>query len=450
MDDHRHSRFDPDRRRLLRCGLTGTAALGLSTLLAPSTGRAGVAGRRLGKPRGVHVSFSEDPATTRTVTWFTDSLIDPGSHLRYVVAGEPPREIRGEATKLPGVMGLVHRATMRGLPPGRAVRYQVGSPAGGWSPMIELRPWHADSLSFTHFGDHGTKNTSIANTLGVLERRPDLHLLAGDLSYANGDQAVWDTWFRQIEPLAARLPLMTAPGNHENEDFPWGSRAYRHRLTQPGEGSFYAFDLGRVHFLVLSAGAFFATDRDTLAEELLFAARDLAEAAERRADGELDFLVVLQHFTIWTDQAGRAPNDPALVALEEPLLVRHGVDLVMAGHDHFYQRSHPMAFGQQDPAGYVQVTNGCGGQSLRGYERPPQPWSAFILDPPRYCFTEYRLQGRTLIGRTFATDGPGDSEEVDTFRIEARSPAARGAAVRPAASLAELRDDVYKRRLRRA
>ena len=148
--------------------------------------------------------------------------------------------------------------------------------------------------------------------------------------------------------------------------------------------------------------------------------------------------MVLQHFTLWTDQLGRAPNDPTLVLLEEPLLVRHRVDLVMVGHDHFYQRSQPMAFGRPDARrGYVQIINGCGGQSLRQISRPAQPWSAIVLDPPRYCFTEYELDGLTLAGRTIASDG-AEPAEVDRFAIAARPAWQRRAAARPVARLAQL------------
>ncbi|MCL4420051.1 hypothetical protein M1146_08300 [Patescibacteria group bacterium] len=54
---------------------------------------------------------------------------------------------------------------------------------------------------------------------------------SGDLSYANGEQPIWDTyiifslcsisflifkrWQRNLQPLASRVPYMVTVGNHE-------------------------------------------------------------------------------------------------------------------------------------------------------------------------------------------------------------------------------------------
>src|SRR5687767_8686334 len=81
----------------------------------------------------------------------------------------------------------------------------------------------------------------------------------------------------------------------------------------------------------------------------------------RRAAGKIDFLAVVQHYTTWSDERFRRPNNPTLVRLEEDMLVRYGVDLLVNGHDHGYQRSVPFAFGVPDPTGYVQVATGVGG-----------------------------------------------------------------------------------------
>ncbi|WP_373092228.1 hypothetical protein [Zhongshania sp.] len=59
----------------------------------------------------------------------------------------------------------------------------------------------------------------------------DQAMLAGDLSYANGDQPIWDLWFEQMQPLLARRITMAAPGNHEQKDF--GGDTFKNRFTHP-------------------------------------------------------------------------------------------------------------------------------------------------------------------------------------------------------------------------
>ncbi|PNH01308.1 putative inactive purple acid phosphatase 27, partial [Tetrabaena socialis] len=46
---------------------------------------------------------------------------------------------------------------------------------------------------------------------------PSLLLHNGDISYARGYGPSWDNFMHQIAPLAARLPVMVAPGNHERD-----------------------------------------------------------------------------------------------------------------------------------------------------------------------------------------------------------------------------------------
>lgn len=431
------------RRRLLQAGLAGSGLLWLPTL--PGCG--GNGGRSNpgpgpvpdNSPRGIHVSFTDDPHSSRTVTWFTDGLNDSGTVLEFdqPAAGmsaadvqSPPFAGRAEGSteQTFGVEVLTHRATMTGLDPALPIRYRVGD-GTRWSQAYVLSPASTGRFRFGHFGDHGLSEYSRLTVQRVLERSPDFFVLAGDLSYANGDQPVWDQYFDLLEPLAAQVPMMAAAGNHEDEDN--GGLGYKSRTSHPGSGTFYSFDYNNVHFLVSTAGALISDG--TLPEELLTIELDLAQAAVRRAAGEIDFIVVVQHFTIWTDEDGRSPANPTLVALEENILVRYGVDLLLDGHDHEYQRSHPMAFGLQNPLGYVQVVNGNGGVGIRSFSGQ-QNWSAAQL--LRYGFTEYEVDGPVIRATAYALADPGQPalaqpEIMDQFEIAARPRLARREFVHP-------------------
>jgi len=261
----------------------------------------------------------------------------------------------------------------------------------------------------------------MATTRLLREHDPDLVLFAGDLAYADGKQPVWDTWFGQIEPLVAERPMMAAPGNHENKDF--GGDAFKNRLSHPGAESFYGFDVGNVAFVVSTAGVFLSDG--SLLQELVELERLLASAAARRAAGEVDFVCVMQHYPLWTDHDSRGPLNPSLVLAEEHTLQRHQVDLLLVGHDHFYERSAPMAYGQviTTPGlgrqGYVQVISGGGGKSLYDFvpEGAFQSWS--VEHARRFSTVLYEVDGRTLRGRAVATDRPG-GEVLDTFTLGAR------------------------------
>ncbi|MEQ9546386.1 MAG: metallophosphoesterase family protein [Marinobacter sp.] len=344
-------------------------------------------------PRGIHASITGDPHTSRTITWFTDGEESPQSYVRYTqdstifdAQGNPkiPLEhsVTSEESDTFGVPAKTHRATLSALDPDRSVFYQVGSDTGGWSRIYTLRPIPKEQWTFVHYGDQGTTENAQKLHNELIKHKLDLCLIAGDLSYADGDQPIWDLWFDQNEPLLANTVTLAAPGNHENKDgsLRESAGAFKNRLSHPqpdisvmasNPGStFYSFDVNRIHFLVSSAGA--VIEDFSLPEELLNMEVDLSKAAIRRLAGEIDFIVVIQHYPIWTDQEGRSPANFTLVSLQEQILVRYGVDLLLVGHDHVYQRSAPMSYGRKDPNGYVQVLAGTGGVSVRLFDESPR------------------------------------------------------------------------------
>lgn len=439
------------RRHLLK-GLGATGAGLLLNGCLPQGGRSSRAlameGADLALPRGLHVSLDDDSHTTRSLTWFTDGAEAPASWLEFdTVTPQMSAEdvqsmplsmrVAADADPTFGVEAVTHRATARDIDPDAPFRYRVGSPDGGWSPVHVVKPSPRDTWRFVHFGDHGITHRSQQLTQQLRREPHDLLLIAGDLSYADGNQPIWDEWFGINEPLLSRVPMMCGPGNHEEKDDT--GAAFKNRFTHPNPltsnifggnpgSTFYSFDYNRVHFLVTTAGALIGDL--TLPEELLAIETDLALAAARRAAGQIDFIFVVQHFTIWTDQIGRGPANPTLVALEENIMLRYGVDALLVGHDHIYQRSVPMALGLPNPLGYVQVTVGTGGQSIRLFEEGErQRWSA--ADFIGVGYTRFEVDGTTVRGEyvgvppvDLSDEGrqntQGDFAVVDQFTIEAK------------------------------
>merc|ERR1712060_548312 len=64
----------------------------------------------------------------------------------------------------------------------------------------------------------------------------------------------------------------------------------------------------------------------------------------------------------------------------EELFHKHGVDLVLNGHVHSYERSHPVYKHKNDPCGAVHVVIGDAGNyegPAIGWKEPQPSWSAF-------------------------------------------------------------------------
>lgn len=373
--------------------------------------------RAAGAPRGVHIAFGADPTTTATIAWFTDGTTDPGSIVEYGTDDRLGQRVSGSAMPAPRVDALVHEATLSHLPPGKPVFYRAGSDEGGWTPVRSFRtaPVAPASFHFDVMSDHGTSVRSRITTADVIDDDPDFVVMAGDLSYANNQTAIWDQWFNEIEPLASTRAVMVAPGNHdtdigENGD---GSASYRARFALPGRELFYSYDYGRVHFLVMHTTTLAAVRESVLADEIAFAEQDLNAAAARRDAGALDFLVVVQHHPLFGSMAnaGAAADymerrqNTAWITMEEQMLHRYNVDLLIAGHNHHYERSYPMLYGRptttepvayKDPTGLMQMISGGAGSSTYAFVDPNDvgPWSA--VRAKSYHYVSVTVTGKTM------------------------------------------------------
>lgn len=454
---------DPTRRRVLQAGASALmlpllTACGSSDTASSAAACVPTSPAAAAKPpRGLHVSWTADPHTTRTVTWFTDGNDDPGSVIEYgpvangmsaceIEQAPFPHRAEGKAHATYGVEALTHIATATGIDDALPLRYRIGSEQG-WSQVRILPAASREAFRFCHFGDHAQSDASRAVLAGVQKRAPDFLWIAGDLSYANGNQPLWDSYFDMLDPVASRLPVMACPGNHEYKD--GNGDGYRTRFAQPGKGTYYGFDYNNVHFCVSTGGSLLGglAEAPDLLVELAALERDLADAARRRANGEIDFIIFVQHYTVWTNNEGREPANVSLVLLEEGMLLRHGVDLLVVGHDHIYERSKPMGRGRPREGGYVQITQGGGGQSLYRLIDDLAEWSAFAT--VRHGFTEYIVDGKTIRGTTYAVDSAqnellpnGELEIIDTFEISARGTEARAGFLNQAKSLESLDVDL--------
>jgi hypothetical protein len=149
---------------------------------------------------------------------------------------------------------------------------------------------------------------------------------------------------------------MPCPGNHENElgNGPIGYQAYQTyfsvpeaaRQTELTRGLWYAFTAGSVRVVSIANDDIVYQDGgDSYVRGYSQGAQKAwleAELAHARANPAIDWIVVCMHqVAISTvDQF----NGADLGIREEwvPLFDRHGVDLVLCGHEHHYERSHPI------------------------------------------------------------------------------------------------------------
>jgi hypothetical protein len=209
---------------------------------------------------------------------------------------------------------------------------------------------------------------------------PLFHLLNGDLCYANVSDdpvATWRSFFNNNMRSARNRPWMPAAGNHEVEvgNGPLGFDSYQTRFDLPDAGEdwglralWYWFRVGQVAVVSLNnddvcvqAGSFSKYRLDHLSADnhnrndyvrgysagaqKAWLGRTLAEI---RADRSIDWLVVCMH-QVAMSSAHFNGADLGIRQEWMPLFDRYGVDLVLAGHEHHFERSHAVRGADSGP-----------------------------------------------------------------------------------------------------
>jgi|GEM_PF-752301 len=292
-------------------------------------------------PSQVRLAFGDDPSTSVRIMWQTREATET-----VVEYGETPslgQVAYGHLVTYSLQTGVLHEVTLTGLHPGALCYYRVGNPNAGFSAVYTFRtaPQRPTAFTFTASGDDGTSTAARQNIQNVLMHNPAFHLHLGDLSYANGVQSIWDTYLNQIEPLTSRIPMMITLGNHEWEDeVGIGYEAVLARFAMPGENNYnvnYVFDYGNVRFIAFNSDWYerSSASRTAMRQWLGTVLNDT------RANPCIRWVIVFQHHPLFGSEARRGYNTLLINALQ-PLFDQYKVDLVLQGHDHFYERTYPL------------------------------------------------------------------------------------------------------------
>jgi len=142
-----------------------------------------------------------------------------------------------------------------------------------------------------------------------------------------------------VQDFLARRPIMLANGNHDALSVNYLAQFAFPQEQSPGEigqgEEWYSFDYGNAHFVFLNDTVL---DSGVLGnEERVWLDADLA-AVDRT---KIDWIFVIHHRPMYTCQSTHRP-DTSLRANWQPVFDRYGVDFVIAGHNHVYERSAPI------------------------------------------------------------------------------------------------------------
>lgn len=189
-----------------------------------------------------------------------------------------------------------------------------------------------ENFSFAAAGDFGCSANTQSTVKNIQSKDPKIVLALGDLSY----HSTADCWFDMMSPIKSKL--MITLGYHDVEDGQAKMNQYLNSFNL--EKPFYSYDYNKVHFLIMSAKSSYNKNSD----QYNFVVEDLKKAAENET---VNWIVVSSYGPPYTSPS----EHTAFKQLREvyhPIFDKYGVDLVLGGHNHNYQRTYPLTYNPND------------------------------------------------------------------------------------------------------
>jgi hypothetical protein len=382
-------------------------------------------------PGRVMLSYTDDPASSVTVTW-TDAEDARTGSVRCGLKRDLSDARETSAVPAPNASpadadGARFTAELTGLAPGTTYYYDVGGDgARSETKSFTTAERDTQSFSFLYIGDIQVTERAESDfaAWGKLMRdayaaHPGLAfaLQGGDIVESGIDTAQWGAFLDNATPVFSKIPFMPTNGNHESNFLSGKPELYLDTFALPRNGpagfeeEFYSFDYGNAHILVLNSWVF--SGEQKLNEEDL-AAIDAWVAHDLSASDAV-WKIALTHVPLYAVHGDLTAD--AARAHWVPLFERYGVTLAFVGHQHVYSRLRPLTGGVPDFDDGVTQIMGNSGQKF--YSSADETLAErTIYNVPTYQVV--RADGDRLTVQTF--DGAG--LELDFVELSPRRAAA--------------------------
>ena len=257
---------------------------------------------------------------------------------------------------------LEHIVTLTGLQPNTRYNYAIGYDETKLTagpdyyvktalPTGDTRPIRMWVLGDFGSGSDNQKNVYQAFRNATANKPADVWLWLGDNAYSYGREDEYqERVFNVYAPTFRNTPVFISPGNHDYADSETNFDVPYYRLfsfPQQGEAggvpsgskSYYSANYGNVHLISLdSQGKENGQFRlfDTTGTQVQWLKRDLTANKQ-------PWTIVIFHHPPYSKGSHDSDTEVSMKMLREnlaPILERYGVDLVLNGHSHGYERTY--------------------------------------------------------------------------------------------------------------
>lgn len=286
-------------------------------------------------------------ATGMTVSFETQEAV--GAKVKYGIGGQQQAEAevtcqRGKPWKSNPEGDCMYRATLTGLVPATLYDYTVvlasGETRSGTFRTLKNRP--DDVHIFTISDSHAFKGSK-ALSEALLRDRPDFVLHTGDLPAGLGYQKekYQQSWFAPGAEFLKHIPVVYINGNHDvGPHFAeYFMVAQRNTYNASPNGLNYSFDYGPAHFVMVNSNPWGLSEMNADLSDLPVDKKTLVDISDSLAWLQKDLASEDAKQARWRIVGMHHPYTDSFSFKRVVSIVENGgVDLMLAGHLHGYQK----------------------------------------------------------------------------------------------------------------
>lgn len=288
-----------------------------------------------------------------------------------------------------------------------------------------------EDFNLVAVGDFSCNEDAKNTVKNIIKADPDLLLGLGDYSYEKSAKC-WEDIVGGIDPQKMKISF----GNHEFED---KSLVKQYMEYTNLDKQYYSFDYKNIHFISMAT----ETPYEQGSQQFDFVKHDLMKT---NTNPSIDWIIVYYHQPMYTSKTNHEGLE-SFRDLYHSLFTKYGVDLVLQGHIHNYQRSYPLIYNSENPSnpiieqsaildngynneeynnsnnvyvedqGTIFAIVGTGGQELHGLDDQAY-FTANQLEDHGFLELKTINSGKSLVGEFYSNDG---SIIKDEFVIEKSS-----------------------------
>lgn len=278
---------------------------------------------------------------------------DPPTDSRVIFGTDP--ENLNQVADAPAIT-TEHEITLSGLLPDTKYYYAIGSSDGiliGGEDYFFVTAPVTGTRKKTRIwilGDSGTADSNAESVRNAYlnftdTTHTDLWVMLGDNAYDDGTEDEYQAAVFEMYPsILQKSVLWPAFGNHDGRsaDSNTESGVFYDIFSLPrnaeagghasGTEAYYSWDYGNIHFICLNSHDI---DRASEGPMLTWLQNDLN-------NNTLDWTIAFWHHPPYSKGSHDSDNETQLIEMREnalPILESGGVDVVLAGHSHSYERS---------------------------------------------------------------------------------------------------------------